>query len=128
MPNLKLPNLSHASLTAILSDLKLKRTRLAYATWAALNADGSVSVTHHDSIIAVIDQDSVALNSHGWDSMTTAQRMDRVLRDNGYSERISIRQGELTLLDGDTLKPRHKGIRNVTARTSGDTRTVQSYA
>lgn len=126
MSNLNLPSLKHSDLRKFLGTRP--SCKLAFATYA-LNVHGSdvIQIKHHDSIIAEIQPDHIELDNHGFESQTTAARMDRVLRDNGFNYRIAIRQREMSLLD-NRLGILHRGIRTVTAHRNEGVAVVQSYA
>ncbi len=132
MSNLKLPNLSYSNLQEILSTKS--RVRIAYATEvmrAYVGKQESMVLLHHDNIIASMpDADTLYIDNHGWHSRTTAQRIDRILMDNGFGPqvRVGIRQGEMATLDGYDLSIQHKGFRTVTAKRNGITTTVETKA
>lgn len=116
MSNLKLPLLSYENIKTILERSGKSRVAVAYATEVMQQVHG-VAVLHHGSVIAEMNGVDLELNNHGYDSQTTAKRMDHVLRDNGYTERVAIRQREMTVLNSD-LTIRHRGFRTIKATTS----------
>lgn len=99
MSNLKLPNLSYSNIRAILADSGKSRVKIAYATEVMQEPLG-VAVLHHGNIIARVypPAGTLTVDTCGWDSVTTAARLDKVLRDNGVPYRVAIRKGETRLL------------------------------
>ena len=87
MSNLKLPNMSYMPLKGFLEKERNKRSRtLAFKTEAIINSPGSPEVTiyvyHHNSCIASIAPFEVEVTNAGWDSSTTRNRINAILRDN----------------------------------------------
>lgn len=109
MSNLKLPNLSYASLYALLSGGNNSQA-IGYATRARLHgySDGAlVSITHHGSVIADLLPNSINITDAGYASSTTIARLHKVLADNGVWPAhygIAIRQGVSTIITTDTLR------------------------
>jgi len=104
MTNLKLPSLTWHSLERLTGGRA--RATIGYKTTATANADGmfgTFAIRHHGSIIAYVGIDRVQLRHAGWDSITTAHRLNRVCVDNGLSVRVGIRQGILSLIRDDEV-------------------------
>lgn len=88
MRNLKLPSLKYG---------QVKPGKLCYATEATVDSSGWHALYHHGSLIATVEADSVFISTAGWDSSTTADRIDRVLQDNEVGYRVALRNGETHL-------------------------------
>ena len=104
MSNLKLPSLTWHSLDRIVGGRPTKT--IAYATTVTANANGmfgTFAIRHHGNVIAYVGLTRIQLVHAGWDSVTTAHRLNRVCVDNGLSVRVGIRQGTLSLIDGKTV-------------------------
>lgn len=84
MTNLKLPSLRYG---------QIKAGKLCYATEATVAHNDWAAIYHHSSLIATVEADSVYITTAGWDSRTTAMRIDRVLQDNDIPYRVAIRDG-----------------------------------
>lgn len=125
MSNLNLPSLKYSDLRAKLDNASKSRVKLAYETEVQDSAL-SIDVLHHGHTIAEVTKDHIELDNHGWYSQTTAARMSRVLADNGFSERVAIRQGEMALLDASN-KIIQRGIRTITAKRVDGHTFVQAY-
>ena len=107
MSNLKLPTLTRANLISEYRLVNSKPVTLAYATQARLTIDGAVQIAHHGSTIATLHKDgSIELDTAGYDSMTTAARLHKVVVDNGTPWKVGIRQGETWLLNREAQKVR----------------------
>lgn len=83
MTNLIFPNASYESLMRQLEPTGGEVKRIAYKTHAAIDRQVNVAIWHHDNPIALIGRDSVRLSNAGWTSKTTADRLNRIARDNG---------------------------------------------
>lgn len=104
MSNLKLPSLTWHSLELSLAGRLSKK--IAYETTVKANADGmfgTFALYHHGNLIAYVGLTRVQLVHAGWNSRTTAHRLNRVCVDNGLSVRVAIRKGVLVLIDGKKL-------------------------
>lgn len=88
MSNLNLPRMTYANL-ATLTRARTDRVKLAYETTAErVRASNGASwdaflIRHHGNAIAEIGPDYFTLDNGGWNSRTTADRLQRILRDNG---------------------------------------------
>ena len=86
MSNLKLPTMTIENLKRVHS----RDGKIGYKTDIMWNTDKTkVGIYHHDSLIAVIDESGtagyeriVSVSNAGWDSKTTIDRLNRILRDN----------------------------------------------
>ena len=90
MSNLKLPRMSFDNLTTMHVPASGK---IAHNTWIRRNSD-SVEVIYHTTVIAVIYRGRVAISNGGWPTRTTADRLNAIMRDNGFGF-VNIRQGEM---------------------------------
>ena len=90
MSNLKLPRMSFDNLTTMYAPASGK---IAHNTWIRRNAD-NVEVIYHATVIAIVYRDRVAIANGGWPTRTTADRLNAILRDNGYGS-VNIRQLEM---------------------------------
>ena len=94
MSNLNLPRMTYANL-ATLTRGRIDRVKLAYETTVErMRASNGASwdvflIRHHGNAIAEIGPDYFTLDNGGWNSRTTADRLQRILKDNGanYSAR-----------------------------------------
>ncbi len=107
MSNLNLPTLTRDNLSRLMgAQTSLK---LAYATEAVRLSDdfeGPIAILHHNSIIAKVGQNGyVWVNTCGYDSRTTINRINMVLRDNDVPYVAAIRQREGKLLTRQGLAP-----------------------
>ena len=90
MSNLQFPHMSFDNLSTMSVPASGK---IAHNTWIRRNSD-SVEVIYHTTVIAVIYRDRVVISNGGWPTRTTADRLNAILRDNGYGS-VNIRQGEM---------------------------------
>lgn len=82
MTNLKLPNLSYASLKTI------TKKKIAYATTLLHHHDNDVTIYHHGNPIATFSEMpdgtvKLTVSNCGYHSKTTAHRLTAILQDNG---------------------------------------------
>lgn len=86
MTNLNLPDMGFDNLSR-LAGTELKK--VAYATFIRRVDDGAVKVMHHSTVIAEISDGFVEIHTAGYNSKTTAHRLNAILQDNrtGYSAR-----------------------------------------
>jgi len=104
MTNLKLPSLTWHSLERLTGGRP--SATIGYKTTVTANADGmfgTFAIRHHGNIIAYVGLDRVQLRHAGWNSRTTAHRLDRICLDNGLTVRVGIRQGILSLIRGSEV-------------------------
>ena len=90
MSNLKLPRMSFDNLSTMRVPASGK---IAHNTWIRRNPD-SVEVIYHTTTIATIYRDKVEISNGGWPTVTTANRLNAITRDNGMGY-VNIRQGEM---------------------------------
>ena len=67
--------------------------KIAHNTWIKRYAD-RVEVIYHATVIAVIYRDRVVISNGDWHTVTTANRLNAIMRDNGLGS-VNIRQGEM---------------------------------
>lgn len=106
MTNLKLPEMSFKNLSK-LAPSNGNWKKIAYATYVrnVLIGQGIVEVKHHNSVIANIFELGVDLDNHGYNSRSTAHRMNQILRDNGVHDKsISMRKDLIVVLDREGEK------------------------
>lgn len=96
MSNLNLPSMKYSDLVSSLVMLSSER-KLAYATTAQRTGD-VVEIRHHGNVIATLAPGMIKVDTCGWDSMTTASRLNRIVVDNGLPYRISIRKGDTKIM------------------------------
>jgi hypothetical protein len=104
MTNLKLPTLTWHTLDRIAGGRST--ATIGYKTTVTANADGmfgTFAIRHHGNVIAYVGLTRVQLVHAGWDSITTAHRLNRVCVDNGLDVRVGIRQGILSLMRGSEI-------------------------
>ena len=101
MSNLQLPLMTFENLAT----MKVPASgKIAHNTWIR-RFPGSVEVIYHTTVIAVIYRDKVAISNGDWHTVTTANRLNAITRDNGLGH-INIRNGEmLYTADGDKVGP-----------------------
>lgn len=80
-------------------------TLVGYATTATVEGD-VVVVRYHGSVVATISSREVEVDNAGYDSATTAHRINRVLVDNSTGARCFIRGGETVVVDADGVEHR----------------------
>ena len=90
MSNLKLPRMSFDNLSTMRVPASGK---IAHNTYIRRAAD-SVEVIYHATVIAIIRPGRVSISNGGWATRTTADRLNAIMRDNGYGH-VNIRQGEM---------------------------------
>lgn len=90
MSNLKLPCMSFENL----STMKFPASgKIAHNTWIRRFPD-CVEVIYHATVIAIVYSDKVAISNGGWHTVTTANRLNAITRDNGLGY-VNIRKGEM---------------------------------
>ena len=90
MSNLQLPLMSFDNL----STMKVPASgKIAHNTWVKRLHD-RVEVTYHTTVIAIIYRDSVVISNGDWHTVTTANRLNAITRDNGMGH-VNIRNGEM---------------------------------
>lgn len=90
MSNLILPVMSFDHL----STMSVPRSgKIAHNTWIKRYPD-RVEVTYHTTVIAILRPGRVEISNGGWPTRTTADRLNAIMRDNGYGS-VNIRQGEM---------------------------------
>ena len=101
MSNLSLPCMSFDHL----SRMEVPRSgKIAHNTWIHRNAT-SVEVIYHTTTIAILRPGRVEISNGGWPTRTTADRLNAIMRDNGYGS-INIRQGQMFYTrKGDKVGP-----------------------
>lgn len=88
MSNLSLPKMTHVTLTNMLLNAEAKGKRgplkIAYETTIERTpgTNHNILVRHHGNPIADIGPDFFTLDNAGWHSVTTANRLNHILRDN----------------------------------------------
>lgn len=90
MSNLKLPRMSFDNLATMKFPASGK---IAHNTWIRRFPD-CVEVIYHATVIAIIYRDNVVISNGGWHTVTTANRLNAITRDNGMGY-VNIRQGEM---------------------------------
>lgn len=99
MSNLKMPRMTVENLNII---TRRGREIIAYQTranayWNDAEADNNYRITHHGNTIAIIGCDTVTISNGGWDSITTADRLRRILNDNGIPFTVRINDYSMVL-------------------------------
>jgi hypothetical protein len=108
MSNLSFKTFAHpVFLKKFLNEGRYKDNRqLAYATWVSEN-DGAFLLSHHNSVIAQIEDWRVMVANCGYTSSTTRARINQVLRDNDIPFYVAQRNYSQILFqrgkDGDTV-------------------------
>lgn len=105
MSNLKLPVMSYANLRNLINDRGTWQ-KIAYETYAKYDALpgskwGTVSVRHHASTIATITPAAVTLDNHGFNSKTTAMRLNAIARANDTDVWVGIKNYSMVARDAD---------------------------
>lgn len=101
MSNLKLPTLTYAALADRIKDGQT--LHIGYMTTAekvgGLGDAEFIMIRHHYSTIAVLYKDgTVYITNAGYDSSTTRNRINHVLRDNNIRAGVTQRKGVQTLV------------------------------
>lgn len=85
MSNLTLPKMTYVTLNGMLANNEAKlrhgALKIAYQTHITRH-DGAVTVYHHGNPIAELTEHSITISGSGWNSRTTADRLNAILRDN----------------------------------------------
>lgn len=100
MSNLKLPSMTAFDLAKIVKTDREKT--IAYETtaeryWNDAQAEYGYFIRHHGNMIAHITPDYIELSNAGWDSRTTAMRLNRICIDNNMPFRVAMRQNDTQL-------------------------------
>lgn len=90
MSNLKLPSMSFDNLAAMRVPASGK---IAHNTYIR-RFPSCIEVTYHTTVIAIVYRDRVLISNGGWATRTTADRLNAIMRDNGFGH-VNIRQGEM---------------------------------
>ena len=88
MSNLNLPTMTYANLSHVLGGRPSKA--VAYATTIE-RVGQAIYVKHHASVIAVLEPDLVYVTNAGYESSTTTNRIQQILRANGIPWSVRIR-------------------------------------
>lgn len=103
MTNLKLPSLNYPELAELLRNRGSWEVTIGYKTKATLwhTSPGypEIEVLHHGNEIASIEPYKIWLSNAGWHSATTADRLNRIAKDNGLPIRVTILDGLTTVRD-----------------------------
>ena len=101
MSNLKLPRMSFDNLSTMRVPASGK---IAHNTWVRRFPD-CVEVIYHTTTIATLYRGRVLISNGGWSTRTTADRLNAILRDNGFGH-VNIRRGEMLYTPkGDKIGP-----------------------
>ena len=95
MTNLIFPNASYESLMRQLEPTGGEVKKIAYKTQAAIDRRVNVAIWHHGHLIAFLGKGFVRLSNAGYHTRTTADRLNRIARDNGV--------GSVFILDGTMM-------------------------
>lgn len=94
MSNLNLPRMTYANL-ATLTKGRIDRVSIAYKTTVERSNSGGLRgswdlflVRHHGNPIAEIGPDFFTIDNGGWNSRTTADRLNRIVRDMGANYHV----------------------------------------
>ena len=101
MTNLKLPVMTLDALKTLTNG---KDARIAYktcATWYAYKGVATVSIKHHGNVIATISPNILVVTSAGWNSVTTANRLRKILRDNNVNAHVFVKDGLMRIKSDD---------------------------
>lgn len=105
MSNLKLPAMDYANLRK-LTGLRGTWTKIAYQTWVRMADDATVEVKHHDSIIARVSLTKTVIDNHGYHTVTTANRLNRIVYANtGMYVCIHQREMKVRYSGTNTMRP-----------------------
>lgn len=97
MSNLKMPTMT---LDALKTRTKGRDANIAYKTRAVWHTDMGgviVAIEHHGNVIATMSPNSLIVTGAGWNSVTTANRLHKILRDNNVSARVFVKAGQMTI-------------------------------
>lgn len=98
MSNLILPRMNYETLSELATNGDQWK-KIAYATYVRVN-NGDVSVKHHDSTIATITRNGdIYLDNNGYESCTTANRLDKILLENSGRYRVGISNHRMVIRD-----------------------------
>lgn len=99
MSNLKLPNMSAKSLRELVKN-NGQYYKIAYATKAMVTSD-RVSITHHDNLIAVLRDEYIFISNCGYDTRTTANRLNAIVSAYNPRYRVGITNYSMVIRDTD---------------------------
>lgn len=115
----KTPSLSFNDLMRVVPETNGVRKTIARNTTVELvSHPRGMVIRHHGNAIALLGDEGFTLENSGWDSSSTAQRLNRILLDNAPSTpyRIGIRQGITSLISALGYAP----LRVTTLSYDGD--------
>lgn len=128
MSNLTLPKMTYDTLRGMLANARLKgkhRVSIAYETTIEFSSmqDQTIVVRHRGNPIAEIGKDFFTLDNAGWHSVTTANRLNQILKDNqttlptdpAVTDRlwyfVHVKDGEM-LLSGRPVEGKPRKLRS----------------
>lgn len=98
MSNLKLPTMTHDNLSKLLGGRSAKT--LAYATTAERSGD-SIIIRQHGNAIAELTPSQVTVDTCGYDTSTTANRLRTIMHDNSLGYYVRIRDFGMRLFNAE---------------------------
>lgn len=120
MSNLKLPNFDYKPLhDSGRSGVVAYQTSISQAVTSA--GEGLVVVTHHSTPIATLGRWHVSLNTGGYNSVTTSNRLNHIIRDNGIPFFVAVRGGLISVLHQDDKRTLVGSFRRCTFTLIGGT-------
>ena len=139
MSNLNLPAMNYSNLMGIARAVKFTEQnkgykKIAHNTYVRLDPINAerVQVKYHKTIIATIEPNAIRVNSGGWNTVTTAQRIDAVLRENTGNQFRCVRRNWLIQLidkyDNDRMRPIDIDGEALVMNESGEYQSLSEYA
>ncbi|AXH46561.1 hypothetical protein SEA_ROBINSPARKLES_116 [Gordonia phage RobinSparkles] len=96
MSNLKLPTMSASALRELVEDGTSET--IAYKTDVEVFSD-RVNVKHHGNLIAVLRDDYIFISNCGYETSTTANRLNAIVSAYCPRYRVGITQGSMVIRD-----------------------------
>lgn len=90
--------MSTMTLDALKKHTRGRAVNIAYKTRAVcrtVRGWAMVSIEHHGKVIAVISPNILLVTGAGLDSVATANRLRKILRDNSISANVFIKNGQM---------------------------------
>ncbi|QDK02067.1 hypothetical protein SEA_GIBBLES_110 [Gordonia phage Gibbles] len=97
MSNLNLPDMSAHALRGIVKG-DGNYHHIAYKTECMITSD-RVNITHHGNLIAVLRDEYIFISNCGYETRTTANRLDHIVSAYCPRYRVGITQGSMVIRD-----------------------------
>lgn len=95
MSTLEMPTMTLDALKALTRGRDVNIAYKTRATWHTDKAGTTVTIRHHGNAIASISQNDLLVTGAGWNSVTTANRLRKILADNTVGANVFIKNGQM---------------------------------